>query len=489
MNADGTEDVWAARGMGAAGARHAAATHRLCQTRRWAHAVLAQAAALPFLAACGGATGDRPPQRAVSGPVDLTAWCMNYALHNNAWQRLFDDWHAKEPRVRVKLEPQDQWSTKYAAAVAADTTPDLATELGTGTQLRFAGGWYEPLDTVYRDARIDPKRYFFPSAYEPWEFQGKPYGIPFEDTGPGFGVVLRTDFIKEAGQPVPPVRLTSWDETYELAKRLVKRGGATGGSGSGVRWGWTTRASWLTLWLFGAMLDAGQEFFDKTRQRFQVNTPAGVDVLKKLIWDPAHVHGIEPPEGFPNAQAALKAGDAAMGINSQATIRDARSERRDSAPFLDFAIRPPFKGKDAKILGHGGWGVSLFRGSRQKEQAAPFLTYLMGERARGIWTIAGDCYATATAAAYKAPEWTHTCSQPQFAYMRGVWEVQQAGNLRFYGNEAGSPQDAYTIMNRITDELRAGTLAPKRAAEMADEELTVKHAEFRAALAAAGARK
>jgi ABC-type glycerol-3-phosphate transport system substrate-binding protein len=429
-------------------------------------------AAVP--AACALPGSERPAGPA--GPaLDLTLWCMNYLPHNTAWERILAEWEATGARERVHLEPQNEWATKYAAAVAAGTTPDLATELGSGTQLKFARGWYEPLDRVYRDARVDPRRHFFAAAYEPWEFQGKPFGIPFEDTGPGFGIVIRTDFIKDAGQPVPAGRFGSWDEAYELAKRLVRR------EGPSPRWGWSTKAGWLSLWLFGAMVEGGQEYFDKSSQRFQLNTPVGVDVLKKLIWDPVYLHQVEPPEGLPTAQTMLKEGDLAMAIQSQAVLNQARLEKRESAEFLDFVIRPPFKGNDVRIIGEGGWGVSLFRGSPAKDAAAPFLSYLMGERAQAHWNIVLECRSSATAAAYKSSE----CQQPRFAFNHRVWAVQQQGRVRYFGNDAGSPADAYGVINRVTDELRAGTLAPKRAAELADEELNRKHEEFRAALAAA----
>jgi hypothetical protein len=57
--------------------------------------------------------------------------------------------------------------------------------------------------------------------------------------------------------------------------------------------------------------------------------------------------------------------------------------------------------------------------------------------------------------------------------------------VRHFGNEAGTPSDAYAVINKVTDQLRAGTTTPKRAAELADEELNLRHAEFRAAVAAA----
>jgi ABC-type glycerol-3-phosphate transport system substrate-binding protein len=206
-----------------------------------------------------------------------------------------------------------------------------------------------------------------------------------------------------------------------------------------------------------------------------------VDVLKKLVWDPVHVHQIEPPEGLPAAQTMLKEGTLAMAVQSQAVLNQARLERRESAPHLDFLIKPPFKGGDVRIVGEGGWGAALYRASAHKDAAGPFLSYLIGEKPQSLWNIVLECRSSATGAAYKSA----ACQAPQYAFNHRVWAVQQQGKVRYFGNEAGTPGDAFGVLNRLTDELRAGSLAPKRAAELADEELNRKHEEFRAALAAA----
>jgi ABC-type glycerol-3-phosphate transport system substrate-binding protein len=194
-----------------------------------------------------------------------------------------------------------------------------------------------------------------------------------------------------------------------------------------------------------------------------------------------HVHQVEPAEGLPAAQQMLKDGRLAMAVNSQAVLNQARLEKLESVPHLDFVIKPPYKGPDVTIIGEGGWGASLFRGSQKKDSAGPFVAYLAGEKAQSLWNIALECRSSATAAAYK----TAQCQQPQYAFNHRVWNVQQQGRVRHFGNEAGTPNDAYAVINKVTDQLRAGTTTPKRAAEMADEELNLRHAEFRAAVAAA----
>jgi ABC-type glycerol-3-phosphate transport system substrate-binding protein len=208
-----------------------------------------------------------------------------------------------------------------------------------------------------------------------------------------------------------------------------------------------------------------------------------VDVLTKLIWDPVHLHGIEPPESFANPQTAIKVGEVAMAVQSQAVVGDARIEKRESAPFIDFLIKPPFKGSDVKVIGESGWGAGLLRDSKNRDAAAPFVQYLASPRSLTIWNIERECRVLPAHEAYKVPEWAE-CQKPEFAFNHRVWAVHQQGKVRFFGNAAGTPNDAYSVLNKITDDLRAGRLAPKRAAEMADEQLNLKHAEYKAAIAA-----
>ncbi len=456
-----------------------AGVERQSFTRRRVGLLGIRAGALAWLAGCGPGQAQQPAVSS-TGPVELTLWRSTSAVQSKAWTRLLDEWQAKQPQTKISQEEIDDWRTKFATAVAAGTTPDIGQELGSGTQVKFANGWYEPLTRVYQGAKVDPKKYFYWSAYEPWEFKGAPHGVPFEDTGPGFGMVLRTDFLTEVGAAAPSGRYKSWDEAYDLGRKLVRRGEKT-------RWGWSTRANWLLLWIGGAMVDAGQEYYDKTKQKFQFTTPVGIDVLKKLIWDPPNLHAIEPPEGFRNYEESIKVGDVAMAIGSQAVLRNARTEGRDSAPFLDYVVRPPFKGNEPTVVGHGGWGVCLFRGSQKKEPASAFLQHLISPKGQTTWITSTDCYATATAAVYESPEFNTACQQqPAYAYMKNVWTAQRQGKMRYFGNEAGSPNDYYSIVNRITDELRASKLAPRQAAEQLDEQMNVKLGEYKASLGATG---
>ncbi len=109
-------------------------------TRRALGLAAGQASAAAWLAACG-VGGNEPPKAGSTQPVELSIWRGVSAVQGRAWTRLADDWHAREPKTQLRIEElQEDWRTKFTAAVAAGTTPDIGFELGSGTQIKFAQG-------------------------------------------------------------------------------------------------------------------------------------------------------------------------------------------------------------------------------------------------------------------------------------------------------------------------------------------------------------
>src|SRR5262245_30133495 len=239
--------------------------------------VVAGAAGGVALAACGPLRDSRPAGGGDRPPATLELWGLSLQRHEEAYKKIVDDWQAKDPKERVVLVPQPEGlDTKLTAAVAGGTPPEMASRHPSGLPLQTARKWLEPVNPLYREAKIDPNTYFLPVAWEPWEIKGKIYGVPFEDNAAGWGIGLRTDLFQEAGLRVPDPGFRSWDEVYETARKLSKREGA-----EVVRWGYSANAMHLLAWIAGAMEEAGQPYVDKAKGKYQFNTPIGHDVLKK----------------------------------------------------------------------------------------------------------------------------------------------------------------------------------------------------------------
>jgi ABC-type glycerol-3-phosphate transport system substrate-binding protein len=457
------------------------------QTRR---TVLAKAAALftagasTTLAACGLLPGGAPPADRSQPPVTLELWGLQLQRHESAYEKILNDWHAKNPREKVVHLPQPEGlDTKLTAAIAGGNPPEMASRLGHTLEIQIARKWLEPIDHLYREARIDPKKYFLPNAWEPWEVKGKAYGVPFEDNAAGWGIGLRMDFFQDAGIRVPDPGFRSWDEVYETARRLMRREG-----GEVVRWGFSANAGHILTWIVGAMEEAGQPFFDKARGKFQFNTPIGHEVLRKLIWDPARVHNIEEPAlgdpGGPDIYTLVHQGKIAMSFGLPgSSVGAARLARLDVAPFMTLVIRPPFReGRDHKFIGEGGWGVGVLRLGKNKDRTGPFMIYLMGKGPQLHWSITLGCQIPATPFPHSAPE----CQPPDWAHSQRIFKVQN--KARYWGNEAGAMGTAYGVVATQTRKLRKGELSVQTAAQLIDDELQVKLEEYKRDLQAAEAQ-
>jgi ABC-type glycerol-3-phosphate transport system substrate-binding protein len=428
--------------------------------------------------------GCRPPERPREAgerdlpPVQLELWGLSLQRHEAAYEKILRDWHAREPKERVVHVPQPEGlDTKLTVAVAAGNPPEMASRLGHTLELQVARGWLEPIDHLYREARIEPRKYFLPNAWEPWEVKGKAYGVPFEDNAIGWGIGLRTDFFQDAGLSVPDPGFKSYDELYETARRLMRFEGA-----QVARWGFTSNIGHIMVWLIDAMEEAGQPFFDKAKGKFQFDTPIGQEVLKKLVWDPVHVHGIEHPmlgdPGGPDAFRLVHEGTIAMSYGLPgSSVGAARLANLPVAPYMTLVLRPPFReGLDLKFIGEGGWGVGVFRLGKHKDRTGPFLRYLMGKGPQLHWSITLGCQIPATPFPHSAPE----CQGPEWAHVQRIFKVQN--KARYWGNEAGSMGTAYGVVATYTRRLRKGELSVRAAAQQIDEELQIKLEEYRRAL-------
>ncbi|MBI3970808.1 MAG: extracellular solute-binding protein [Chloroflexi bacterium] len=433
------------------------------------------------LAACGPFGQPAPRTDNELPVVTLELWGLRLQRHESAYEKILADWHATNPKERVVHQPQPEGlDTKLTAAIAGGTPPEMASRLGHTLEIQIARQWLEPVDHLYRQAKVDPRKHFLPNAWEPWEVKGKAYGVPFEDNAAGWGIGLRTDLFQEAGVRVPDSGFKSWDEVYDVARKLVKREG-----GEVVRWGFSANAGHIMTWIVGAMEEPGQPFFDRSRGKFQFNTPIGHEVLKKLMWDPARVHNIEEPSlgdpGGPDIYALVHQGKIAMSFGLPgSSVGAARLANLDVAPFMTLVIRPPFReGRELKFIGEGGWGVGVLRHGKNKDRTGPFVTYLMGKGPQLHWSITLGCQIPATPFPHSAPE----CQPPDWAHSQRIFKVQN--KARYWGNDAGAMGNAYGVVATHTRKLRKGEVSVPTAAQLIDDELQVKLDEYKRALAEA----
>jgi ABC-type glycerol-3-phosphate transport system substrate-binding protein len=448
-------------------------------TRRHAAGFTAALGAAGLQSACGALPGGAPPGDQSRPPVTLELWGLPIDPHVQAYEAILKDWEAGSPKETINPVwatpgPGDYLDTKLTAAVAAGSPPELSSQLGRKVWVQAAQNWYQPVDDVFRTARIDPTKTFYESALTPWQLLGKTYGLPLEDNAAGFGIALRADLFQEAGVPVPTQPYASYDEAYDAARRVARRQGA-----DVVRGAWSTNLGWLMCWVFGAMLEAGQPYFDPKSRRFQVSSPAGVDVLEKLVAEPTRL-GLELPGLNVNeALSVLEGGDGRLAMtlaNGPGLVRSALLRNLDTAPHLRWLLRPPFRGQKRYFVGEAGWGVVALKGARQQDRVAPFLAHVAGPAAQRHWSVVRGCPPGASAAPHEAPE----CKAPELADQRTVLGLQRFDETwRYYGPvEYGRMDAAYAAVGRAAAKVRRGEVGARQAAQEIDEELHQEVAKF-----------
>lgn len=363
---------------------------------------------------------------------------------------------------------------KIAAGIAAGTPPDASTQLGRKVWVQAAQKWYQPIDEYMKTAKIDIKKTFYESALTPWQLLGKTYGVPLEDNAAGFGMAIRTDMFQEAGVPIPTKPYNSYDEVFDIGRRLVRRQG-----NEIVRGAWSTNLGWLMTWVFGAMLEAGQPYFDPKTRKFQVSTPAGLAAIETIIEKPVKM-GLELQGLSINQNSSvLESGEGRLAItliNGPGFVRSARLRKLDTAPHLKWLLRPLFRGPKHYFVGEAGWGVVAFPESKHRDRVGPFLVHIAKPAAQKHWSVVRSCATGATPAPHEAPE----CKTEEFADQRVVLSLQKFDETwRYYGPLSYGRMDAgYGAVIRASVKIRAGEIGAKQAAQEIDEELQRDLAKF-----------
>jgi ABC-type glycerol-3-phosphate transport system substrate-binding protein len=441
-------------------------------TRRTALGVAALAAVGGAgAAACAGPGQEgAPPGGAGAEPVALEMWTGTHPPHQVNWETLLPIWHEKQPRIRVTAMQQPDQGTKIQAAVAAGTVPDLQQNLNQLTGM--AKGWFAPADDVYKQARVDPRKDFLPSATEAWFLKGKFWGVPLEDGANFVGFSVRHDLLQQAGLQVPAgqdMPFATWDALYDFAKRAVRKGP----SPETTVMAWNSGLGQMDTIVCAAFLEAGQPYFDAAKSRWAVNTPAGVEILKRFFYDPANTLGIEDPTINPGgATTSLRQGRVSMTWYGTGTKSEAVTAKEDAAPFIETYITPPLRGSARMPVAEGGWGVMVMAQSANRDKAMPFMAWLAQDPQVGArWNGYLACRAAPRPGQLDGYQ---ECQGPDWEGSRRVMRLQKQRPSRFIGWESGGTAVGRAAMGPVVADLRGGKTTPNAAAALIEEQLNLR---------------
>ncbi len=235
---------------------------------------------------------------------------------------------------------------------------------------------------------------FYPAFMKNSQTGGKTYGIPFQRSTPV--LYWNKDAFAEAGlDPESPP--TTWEETIEMGKKLVKKDG----NGNTTQWGVRIPSSGFPYWLFqGLTTQNGAILANTEGNQTNFDDPKVVEALEYLVGLSTE-HEVMAP-GIIEWGATPKAffeGQTAMMWTSTGNLTNVR----ENAPF-DFGVGL-LPGKEQYGAPTGGGNFYLFRESsdEQKQAAFSFVKWITSPEQAAKWSIATG-YVAPSEAAWKTAE-------------------------------------------------------------------------------------
>jgi len=220
---------------------------------------------------------------------------------------------------------------------------------------------------------------FYPAFMENSQTGGKTYGIPFQRSTPV--LYWNKEAFAEAGLD-PDTPPTSWEETIEMGKKLVKKDA----SGNVSRWGVRIPSSGFPYWLFQGLTTQNEAILaNSDGNETYFDDPKVAEALQYLV-DLSTKHEVMAP-GIIEWGATPKAffeGQTAMMWTSTGNLTNVR----DNAPF-DFGVGllPGNKRRGAPT---GGGNFFIFQESSDEQKAAAFdfVKWITQPAQSAKWTIA-----------------------------------------------------------------------------------------------------
>ncbi len=230
---------------------------------------------------------------------------------------------------------------------------------------------------------------FYPAFMQNSQTGGKTYGIPFQRSTPV--LYWNKEAFAEAGLD-PDTPPTTWEETIEMGKKLVKKDD----SGNVTRWGVRIPSSGFPYWLFqGLTTQNGAILANSEGNETNFDDPKVVEALEYLVALSTE-HEVMAP-GIVEWGATPKAffeGQTAMMWTSTGNLTNVR----DNAPF-EFGVGL-LPGKESFGAPTGGGNFYIFRESsdEQKQAAFDFVRWITAPEQAAKWSIATGYVAPSPAA-------------------------------------------------------------------------------------------
>lgn len=296
----------------------------------------------------------------------ISIWTRN--ANRNLVETLVKAYNASHKnQLEVTVIPDDQFVTKFGAAVSGGTPPDIISIDLIYVPAFASAGQMADITPLVNGLEFKDK--LSPAHMALATYNGKFYATPF--TAEGSVLLYNKNLFKQAGlDPEKPP--TTWDEIYQDAVKINALGnGINGYYFSGACAGCNAFTFLPYIWA------SGGDVFSKDYKTATFTDPkvkAALEFYKKM-WDEKLIpEGAKVDTGndFFNAFATGKIGMAGSGAFSIATLKK-------DFPDLDFGIAflPGQEGGKGSFA--GGDSIGIPNGSKKVNEAFDFIKWCLTE--------------------------------------------------------------------------------------------------------------
>ncbi|WP_410771372.1 sugar ABC transporter substrate-binding protein [Fontibacillus sp. BL9] len=327
--------------------------------KNWLVALITLLAVSVIVAGCG--SKNNSGSNSASGDNNtVKVWFMGTSESVEPIAKMYEE---KNPGVKVDVQaiPWDSAHDKLLTAVASKNGPDVI-QMGTTWIPEFAsaGALLDMAPYIEKYPELKTEN-FFDGAIQTTQYDGVTVGIPwYVETR---GLFYRTDLLAEVGYPEGP---QTWDELKEAGKKLAARG-----EGNYMMPIDAKDQNYLSMFAW----QAGSDVIGADRKP-QFNQPEYVEAMNFL--NSLYKENLVPPTDL-DTVTGFKDGTVPMFISGPWMIQAVKDQNPEIEGKWTVKTLPANKNNKSLM---GGSDLSIFKYSKNPEEAAKFIAYLSSEEAQ-----------------------------------------------------------------------------------------------------------
>jgi len=339
-----------------------------------------------FFSACGKKE-DSARISELTEPVTIQVWYSLGAKYSAPLEVIIDQFNESQDMITVEGVYQGGYATtqeKLLAAYVAGDPPVLAQLEQSLVGSFVANDALIPLDTFIRTDKDFDVKDFNKFITQGATYNKKLYGLPINVSTPV--LYLNRDLFRQAGLD-PDQYPTTWDEAYEMAKKISDLGPDT----YGMR---IYNSGWIIDSLFHQF---GGSIFDKNNTQCLVNSKEIKEAMG--FWQKMVNDGVAVYQGGKDGSTMDASGTVGMVMRSTGSI----AWFKDNVTF-DWGVAP-FTLGSTKAVSLGGGNIYMLKKTSLEEQFAAwqFLKYLTNTENQIYWSV-NTGYMVSRKSAKESPE-------------------------------------------------------------------------------------